>query len=135
MSNSSFTLKVVTPAGIALEDEVAEVYLPSSRGEIGILPGHAKYTSLLGTGVLSYSRHGQVTNAKMVVSEGFCNFSNDTLTVLADTVDLPDMIDRVALEKLKSEARSQVDTLDPTDPMWQAARVRIARCEAVEKIL
>ena len=86
-TGDSFHLKILTPAGLALMDVATEVYLPSSDGEIGVLPGHCIYTGLLGTGTLRF--HSDNGDSRRVqISGGFCNFANNTLTILADRVQI-----------------------------------------------
>lgn len=83
-----FKLKILTPVGVVLEEDgVTAVNLPSSDGEIGILPGHIRYSGLLGKGVLKYTKSSGTQN-KVAVTEGFCNFSGDELTILADKSEI-----------------------------------------------
>ena len=84
----SFKLKVLTPVGVVLEKEqVVSANLPSSQGEIGILPGHVRYSGLLGNGILKYkTASGEVSN--LTVHEGFCNFLGNELLILADKAEL-----------------------------------------------
>lgn len=83
-----FKLKILTPVGVVLEEEnVTSVSVPSSEGEIGILPGHVKYSGLLGTGILKYNSNSSKPH-KVSVSEGFCNFSDNELVILADKAEL-----------------------------------------------
>ena len=84
----AYKLKILTPVGVVLEEEqVVSANLTSSDGEIGILPGHVKYTGLLGTGQLKYTTSSN-KQGKVSISEGFCKFSDDVLTVLADKASL-----------------------------------------------
>lgn len=82
----NFSLKVLTPVGVVLtEEQVIEVSLPSSNGEIGILPGHVRYSGLLGSGTLKYRTEKEDKKA-LEISQGFCDFDGQTLLVLADKV-------------------------------------------------
>ncbi|MCO6431272.1 MAG: ATP synthase F1 subunit epsilon [Deltaproteobacteria bacterium] len=135
MAENTFTLRILTPAGQAVQEEVSEVYLPSSRGEIGILPHHAKYTGLLGTGVLSYVRAGSTLLTRIVISEGFCSFAQGELNVLADAVDIAENVDRQSVLQSKQEALKAFEENDPTDPRWQFARIRLARYEALDTLI
>lgn len=40
-------LKIVTPNGLAYEGEVLEVYVPTGKGPLGVLPGHTSYIAPL----------------------------------------------------------------------------------------
>ncbi len=83
----AFKLKVLTPVGVVLEeDQVVSANLPSSQGEIGILPGHVRYSGLLGSGILKYKTNSGKEN-KITISEGFCNFLGGELLILADKTE------------------------------------------------
>jgi len=41
------TLTILTPQGLAYEGEVEEVYVPTSKGPLGVLPGHTPYIAVL----------------------------------------------------------------------------------------
>ncbi|MBX7136388.1 MAG: F0F1 ATP synthase subunit epsilon [Oligoflexia bacterium] len=134
MGAENYTLKLYVPSGLVLQEKVKEVYLPSATGEVGVLSEHAKYTALLGTGVLEYL---SVTDEKrrLVLSGGFCTFSDDTFTVLADSAEGPETFsrDRLAADRKSSEAVLAIgDTLDPA---WEDARIKLAKVEAAEKLL
>lgn len=46
----TLALKIVTPEGIALEEEVMKVTLPVEEGEVTILPEHMSYIGSLEAG-------------------------------------------------------------------------------------
>ena len=81
----SFKLRIYTPAGLLHEEVVTAVTLPSSTGEIGVLPKHCKYTGVLGSGNLNYTLPSG-DKKKITLAGGFCTFNMDTLEVLADAV-------------------------------------------------
>lgn len=81
-----FSLKVYSPAGLALETVTDEVLLPGSDGEIGILPNHARYTGLLGKGAVRYRAEGKSNFLSVKVSGGFSHFADDELSILADKI-------------------------------------------------
>ena len=135
MAGETINLRVLTPAGLVLEDKASSVTIPSSMGEIGILPQHAKYSGLLGTGILSYTSDTSTTARRLVVSQGFCNFSSDTITVLTDFVALADKIDkttyaneRPTLEKLTAAGNTQ-------EPEYLIAQEKLQRIEAIDRLL
>ena len=88
MASEKINLKVYTPAGLILETSAAAVTLPSSEGEIGILPHHTRYVGLLGVGTLEYLDPDSSVRHSFKVSNGFCNFVNENLVVLADSVEM-----------------------------------------------
>ncbi len=88
MASEKINLKVYTPAGLVLEAGAASVTLQSSEGEIGILPHHTRYVGLLGVGTLEYIDPASSARHRLTVSKGFCNFVNENLVVLADSVEM-----------------------------------------------
>lgn len=125
-------LEVITPAGSVASLDVNEVVLQSSEGEIGILPGHAPYVGLLGTGILTYRGSN---NGRMVVSGGVCSFFNETLTVLADDVDMESSVNREAYAKGRADLQKIVQTESSSSLEWRTAQQKLARMEAVERLI
>jgi len=87
MKSQQFELKVYTPAGLFLIEIVRDVNLPGTDGKIGILPLHCYYTALLGKGMLRYVEADSGTTRELRICGGFCNFAEDTLTILTDQVE------------------------------------------------
>jgi F-type H+-transporting ATPase subunit epsilon len=86
MASNVFKLKILTPQGAVLDASVQSATVPLADGEIGVLPGHARHMGLLGNGTLSYiTADGAATKGAVQISGGFCTFSGDVLTVLADS--------------------------------------------------
>ena len=135
MGTDSFQLKVVTPSGVALEEEVNSVSLPTTQGEIGVFPQHIDYNGLLGVGVLSFTSAAGGETKKVVVAGGFCQCGDSTLTVLADTVDFADSIDTAKYGADRAELQKLIDHEDSQTPQWQVAKERLARIEAIDKLI
>lgn len=83
----SIKLQIVTPSGLIFDDEVEEVELPTVNGEIGVLPQHISYIGLLGSGVLEYKEASTKQKSILGIHGGFCFFSNETLAILANSVE------------------------------------------------
>ncbi len=47
-------LKLVTPSRLLLEQEVDEVTVPGTLGELGVLPNHITFLTTLDIGEMSY---------------------------------------------------------------------------------
>jgi F-type H+-transporting ATPase subunit epsilon len=131
----SFTLKVFTPAGMLLEATVSSVTVPTSQGEVGILPHHVNYVALLGTGILQYSLASGGQSSKLVVAGGFCSFDHELLTILADAADLPDSVDRAAYGTERAKLQKVLEGGDSSDPHWAIAQQKLARIEALDQLV
>lgn len=124
-------LEIVTPEKRVLEAEVDSVTIPTSSGEVGILPNHAPLISALKPGLLSYSTKG--SGEKLAVSGGFVEVNKNKVAVLADTAETADEID---LEAAKAErelaekafaavASGSVEETEASRDQIEAANVRI----------
>jgi F-type H+-transporting ATPase subunit epsilon len=134
MASETFQLKVFTPAGLELETQVQEVLLPSSNGEIGVLPHHAKYIGLLGTGILEYL-DAAGKSRRIVVSGGFCNFVNEQLVILADSVDQAESVNRETYAQDRPALSKMVLEMSGDDPKVVYARQALARMDAIDHLL
>lgn len=128
-----FQLKVYTPAGGVLSETVQSVTLQNADGEIGILPGHTRYISLLGTGILKYTTTSG-TSAQIVASEGFCHFADGVLTVMADQVDLPSDAAAINLSQAKDTLQREMQSANFFEPEWDIKATELKRLEALERL-
>lgn len=113
-----FKLNLVTPdKKMVIDQEMEEVTVPSERGQLDILPGHAPMMTTLGAGVLSYRLKGG-NSQKVAISWGYCQVSAEGVNVLAETALTKSEIDlKKAEENLKSlEKQLASESLD--DSAW-----------------
>lgn len=130
----SFTLKLFTPNGLLLDESVREVTLPSSTGEIGILPSHTRYVGVLGIGVCEVT---PVSGAKrrFVIAGGFCSFTDNVLQILADAVDTLEDVDRQSYAKDRAQLQQLVSQGSTYTPEWEQADRKLHRILAIDKLL
>lgn len=129
---ATFKFRMLSPAGLVAETEVERVQIPAADGEIGILPQHARYVGLLGTGVATY-----VTESgpkKVVLSGGFVTFENNVLEVLADTIDTRESNAKESLKIEKSTLENSMSTLVVDSPDWDEATSKLKRLQAIEML-
>lgn len=131
---NNFTLEILVPSGKVLSQEVQSVSLPGVDGEIGVLPDHANYTGILGTGVLEY-RDGSGKASGMVISGGIVQFSDNTLKVLADAVETKESIDRASYSEGRRDIENSLKEKDVTTPEWISSKAELDKIEAVELLL
>ena len=125
---------VVTPMGVAVEEQVVAVTVPSIDGEMGILPGHTQYAGLVGTGVLSFQKSENSPSERMMVSGGFCQFGNSSLTILADMCVSAEAIDRQHYAANRAELQKIIDTEDSNSQAWISAKEKLSRIEAIDAL-
>jgi F-type H+-transporting ATPase subunit epsilon len=79
-------LKVATAERLLVNSEVTAAECPCSTGYIGILPGHAPFVGVLGTGTLTYTP--PAGNGKSIkLSGGFIQIADNCVRVLADSAE------------------------------------------------
>jgi len=122
-------LRVVTPVRPIVDAEVAEVLVPGSEGEFGVLPLHVTFLGGLSPGVLSYVEDG--TKRRVVLDGGYAEVRGDSMTILADAAQLPEEIDGVQAraEVARVEEALAEGTADParTDELLRELALGRAR--------
>lgn len=111
MADHTFLLRLVTPQRLLLEAEVSSLQAPGSEGYLGILANHAAIITALKPGKLEV-KDASAKLTTYAVSGGFLEMSSNRATVLADTAETVEEIDRErATAALKrAEERLQSDT-------------------------
>src|SRR4051794_19511587 len=88
--------ELVSPERLVLSEDVAEVDIPGTDGDMGILPGHAPVLSTLRPGVITVSREGGQKD-RIFVRGGFAEVNPQGLTILAETAIPLDELDAAVL--------------------------------------
>ena len=122
-------LDIVTPQSPVFSEAVDAVTLPTARGEVGLLPGHAALVSALGSGVLSYTRGADTQ--RLVISGGFVEVNNDRVSVLAEIAEKASDIDADKVRAELQAANSELAALTGGDTdAFDAAQAKIERAQA-----
>ena len=111
---STLHLSIVTPEKELLSEDIDEVIVPTTNGEVTILPEHAALLAEIFPGELVIKRGGK--SEHLVVVGGFLEVGKNTVTVLADyAVSGKDISEAAAqqakdrAEKAMKEKKSDVD--------------------------
>jgi F-type H+-transporting ATPase subunit epsilon len=107
MSNKKLKLKIVTPEKLILEEEVDQVVIPTTEGEVTILPEHIAIVVGLASGDVVAFKDGELI--PMAVVGGFLEVNKDsngytTATVLADFAEHVGSITDDEITKAKARA-------------------------------
>ena len=129
------TLEIVTPDRALIREEVDEVVVPGSEGELGVLPGHTPLLSSLKIGELWY-RQGQERHY-LAIAFGFVEVLPDGVTVLADVGERAQEIDVQRAERAKQRAEQRL--AQPPQPHLTAVdldmeRARVALMKALIRL-
>jgi F-type H+-transporting ATPase subunit epsilon len=132
--NGTFLLEIVTPYGLVVNSKVEEAYIPGSKGDFGVLPGHAPFLTSLRIGELHYRREKEVHF--LAINRGFAEVTPTKTTILTDTAEPAAEIDIERAKVAKARAEQQLTTLSKDDPAYlkeiealERAKVRIRVAE------
>jgi len=109
MSKSSVKLEIVTPRGVMLETEADEVVVISDQGEVGILPMHAMYITLVRPGRLFYKKGAEITAC--AVDVGFASVKENALTIATRRYSAADEIDLECMQDDLAEINEKISTI------------------------
>lgn len=76
---------VISPERAVFDGSADAVVAPAFDGQVGILPRHAPFMTLLGRGALTVRAGGE--SRRFRVSGGFFQVVGDTIRVVADQVE------------------------------------------------
>ena len=80
---------VVSPERAVFDGAADAVVAPAYDGQVGILPRHAPFLTLLGTGVLTVRLGGTGgASSRFQVSGGFLQVVADAVRIVADRVEV-----------------------------------------------
>ena len=131
---TKLTLEIVTPDRALLREEVDEVVVPGSQGELGVLPGHTPLLSTLKIGELWY-RQGQEKHY-LAIAFGFVEVLPDRVTVLAQVGERAQEIDVQRAERAKQRAEQRLTQAQPhlTQIDFDIERARIALMKSLLRL-
>jgi len=125
-------LEVVTPERLLVREDVSAVQVPTIRGYLGILPGHAPLLAELGTGFMNFEAGGK--RWYLAVHGGYLEVLNDRVRVLAAGAERAEEID---VERAKADLKRAQElvfnpsvAVDPAESLSALARAQ-ARLDAV----
>lgn len=108
------TLEIVTPEAKVYSDTIDSVVIPTTTGEIGILPGHIPLLTQVEAGELRVSK-GTVTQW-LAIGGGFAEIEGDVVRVLAETAITEEKIDENAVEAALKRAEAELKDAKGMDP-------------------
>jgi F-type H+-transporting ATPase subunit epsilon len=111
MLPESLSLDIVTPERRLVSMPVEEVVLPGSEGSMGVLPGHAPLLTSLSVGELVYRSAG--ARHYVAIAWGFAEVLPERVSVLAETAERGEEIDRERAERARDRALFRLRSRDP----------------------
>jgi F-type H+-transporting ATPase subunit epsilon len=100
--SDTFQLEIVTPEKMVVRDAAEDLQIPGKDGYLGILPGHAPLITELAVGEIAYHAGGSAHH--LAVAWGFAEVLPDKVTILAETCEHPEEIDKERAERALQRA-------------------------------
>jgi F-type H+-transporting ATPase subunit epsilon len=102
----ALTLEIVTPEARVYSDTIDTVVIPTTSGEIGVLPGHIPLLTQVAAGALRVTKG--TTTQLLAVSGGFAQIAGDKVSVLAQSAIEAEKIDEQAAEHAMKRAEEEL---------------------------
>jgi len=103
MPQKTIKFEIVTPERVVLKLNALQVTVPTTSGEITILPDHIPLVSILKPGVIEVKREDNVIEV-MSVSDGFIEVLRDKIVILADTAERAEELDMEVIKAAHERA-------------------------------
>lgn len=104
---ATFLLSLVSPESLLFSGQVDQVDLPGVEGDFGVLSGHAPIVAMLRPGIVT-AMAGNASE-KFVVLGGLAEFSDEQLTILADSASSAEDFDLAALKSKIEELQQGLE--------------------------
>ena len=118
-------LEIVTPEKMIFSDKIEEVTVPGAEGEFGVLRGHEAFLSAVDIGELNYIKDGKKTYYS--VSIGYAEVTSSKVTILIETAERSDHIDKDRALKAKDKAESRLGQMSKEDVEYEIMRAALTR--------
>ena len=126
----AISLKVLAPNQNVFEGEAEEVILPSTTGQIGVLPGHISLVTSIDIGVLRLRMNSQWKSIALM--GGFAEIESDEVIVLVNSAEIGSEINIQKAENDLKEAKSVISKFSENEksPEKLKALNQISKAEA-----
>ena len=120
-----FSLKIVTPDGMAFDGQVEELIVRTTSGDLGILAGHVNCVAPLGMGRATVIIDGKRRYGACI--GGMVSVVGNQVTLVPTTFEWADQIDATRAENSYEKAQSILQNKAATDTDIRLAEARLRR--------
>jgi F-type H+-transporting ATPase subunit epsilon len=121
-------LEIVTPEKMTFSGKVEEVTIPGTEGEFGVLRGHEAFLSSVDIGELNFVQDNKKTH--YAVNTGYAEVTASKVTILIETAERSDQIDKDRALKAKDSAENRLSQMTKEDVEYEIMRTALARAIA-----
>lgn len=116
---SKLKLTIITPKQVVLEKEIAGVTVPSTEGEMTILPRHINLFSLLEEGIVHYWSGDN--HEYLAIGGGYVETDGESVRLLVSRAYGQDEIDQQKTQHALSEAKTRMKSAKTVDAQKEVA--------------
>lgn len=124
-----FHVDVVSAEAQLFSDNAHMVFVPAQMGELGIAPQHAPLLTRIKPGALRVQQEGQAQEETFFISGGILEVQPHLVTVLADTAERAEELDKAAAEQAKQRAQEAMEQAEEQIDQ-DKAQAELAEAEA-----
>ncbi len=125
-------LEVVTPSKLLVSEGVDLAIVPGTEGVFGAMANHAPLLATLKIGEMHYLNEGNTV--RIALSGGFCDVSNNRMTVLAESAEISAEIDVERALKAKERAERRLQEAVARKEEIDLVRAQAALARALTRI-
>ena len=108
MAEKQFKLEIISPDRLFYDGAATMIEYRTTEGEVGVYADHVAMTQIIAPGVLTITE-ADGTEKKASLISGFVEILADKITILAETVEWPEEIDRERAEAAKKRAEDRIN--------------------------
>jgi F-type H+-transporting ATPase subunit epsilon len=123
-------LEIVTPEKVAFTGKVEEVTIPGTEGEFGVLRGHEALLTSVDIGELNFTMDGKKTY--YAINTGFAEVTGEKVTVLIETAERSDSIDKDRALRAKQNAEARLAQIAKEHIEYE--KINLALTRAITRI-
>ena len=132
-TSTGITVQIVTPVGEVYNEPNVDLAIVNTQGgQIGVMKKHVPLLAALTIDELIIKKGDQ--REVLAVNGGIAEFSNDLLTVVADSAETSDTIDVSRAQNAKERAEARIAHAQDDKNDAELARARVALMRAVNRI-
>ncbi|CAK1245629.1 F0F1 ATP synthase subunit epsilon [Fructobacillus evanidus] len=132
-SSRGITVKIVTPEGQVYDQDQVEIAVINTQGgQLGIMAGHEPILAAMAIDEMLVKKDQQ--EKSLAVNGGVAEFSNNLLTVIADSAETADNIDVNRAESAKERAQARLNHAQEVKNQHEMDMARVALMRAVNRI-
>ncbi|HPT78460.1 MAG TPA: ATP synthase F1 subunit epsilon [Candidatus Atribacteria bacterium] len=106
MNDKKIDLTITTPRGVKFVEKADRVIMRCIDGDMGVLPGHARVSTVLGDGILRILNNG--IEKKLAVFGGIAEIDDKSVKIFSTIAQRPEEIDRERAERDRQEAETAI---------------------------